>query len=317
MNVTYGGNDITDGQQVEWGIFEVRSITIEIDTWDFTSEQSDYKFKLDLNSSETGFYAYNGNFECDPANIGNAVTTFTPGRAPNWTIVRCGLGSLGNNGFQVIAQLNSGGADIALNNTGEIPLAWHREDRQVSYLMQLATIEGSRPAALPGTYVYDRALAEGSVSTAVNRLSNRIGGAPFSALPPYDVEIKAYWAGSETNTRGCQLRNATACIGVGGSYPHLDSTTMWIKYPPAIQTMFGDWPEWTDVTTAPPPYAYRARLAFFYLPQVIGHELGHGLGVIHLPLGHMMGRYIPGTVWTGPTPSDLYGFNQTRLSHSD
>ena len=148
MNVTYGGNDITDGQLVEWGIFEVKGITIEIDTWDLISEQSDYKFKLDLNSSETGFCAYNGNFECDPTNLGNEVTTFTPGRAPSWTIVRCGLGSPGNNGFQVIAQLNSGGADIALNNTGEIPLAWHREDRQVSYLMQLSSIEGARAGGL-------------------------------------------------------------------------------------------------------------------------------------------------------------------------
>ena len=144
-----------------------------------------------------------------------------------------------------------------------------------------------------------------------------MGGTPFSALPPYNVEIKAYWAGSETNTRGCQLRSANACIGVDGDYPHLDSTTMWIKYPPAIQTIFGHWPKWTVVTIPPPLTDYPARQAFFYLPQVIGHELGHGLGVIHLPDGHMMGRYKRGTVWTGPTASDLYGFNQTRLSHSD
>ena len=182
--------------------------------------------------------------------------------------------------------------------------------------MQLADIEGARPAGLPATYVYDRAVAERSVPTAVQRLSNHMGGSrPFSALPPYDVEIKAYWAGSQTGTRGCTIPGSIACVRIDGPYPHLKAVTMWIKYPPAPMTRFMDWPQWTDVTTAPAPANHRAREAFFYLPQVVGHELGHGLGVYHLPGSHMMGPYQRGTVWTGPTPNDLYGFNQTRLNH--
>ena len=295
------------------------AVELELEVRDVTAVQSDYKFKLDLNSRETGFYAYNGNFECDPANLGNEETTYTPGRvpagsAPSWTIVRCGLGTPGNDGFGVVAQPIGGGADVALGNTGETPLAWHRDDAQVNYLMQLADIEGARPAGLPASYAYDRAVAEGAVPTAVQRLSNRMGGRPFSALPPYDVKVKAYWAGSETNTRGCTIPGSIACVRIDGPYPHLEAVTMWIKYPPAPKNPLSTiWPKWTDVTT--PPTSFWAQQAFFYLPQVVGHELGHGLGVFHLPSGHMMGPYQVGTVWKGPTSNDIYGFNQTRLSH--
>ena len=231
--ILYEGRPIETGH---WGVLHSADVTIQF-TANATANIADYEFKLDLNSSETGFHVNSGTGRCTPSTGATDTGWFTVRFVVImnvFALTRCGLGDVTNSGMVLKARPIAGGAEFTVTSTGSIPQGWHRSDRQVYYSVDLATLSGSRPSYVPSTYQHERTMTEMVIPRAARSWNSAVGWTILGTIPPHlvlsavlDVTIKGAWYGTE-----CR-KDALGCTSPGeGTYPHIGSQTLWISYPP-------------------------------------------------------------------------------------
>ena len=102
-----------------------------------------------------------------------------------------------------------------------------------------------------------------------------------------DVHIKGYWyepaghCGPPPQPNWVVLGCTTSGVG---TYPHVGlEQPLWLKFPPAGMTVdsAGN-PVVTEWTTS---LNDARKDEFYYLPQIVKHELGHSAGLGHLYIG--------------------------------
>ena len=311
--ILYEGRPIETGH---WGVLHSADVTIQF-TANATANIADYEFKLDLNSSETGFHVNSGTSRCTPSTGATDTGWFTVRFVVImnvFALTRCGLGDVTNSGMVLKARPIAGGAEFTVTSTGSIPQGWHRSDRQVYYSVDLATLSGSRPSYVPSTYQHERTMTEMAIPRAARSWNSAVGWTILGTIPPHlvlsavlDVTIKGAWYGTE-----CR-KDALGCTSPGeGTYPHIGSQTLWISYPPKGLNAQGKITEWTTNLT-------RATIdpqRFYYLPMILMHELGHTAGVGHLPPGHVMGPYDKDNLSVSLSDDDRHGIQEATQSHT-
>ena len=311
--ILYEGRPIETGH---WGVLHSADVTIQF-TANATANIADYEFKLDLNSSETGFHINSGTGRCTPSTGATDTGWFTVRFVVIvnvFALTRCGLGDVTNSGMVLKARPIAGGVEFTVTSTGSIPQGWHRSDRQVYYSVDLATLSGSRPSYVPSTYQHERTMTEMVIPRAARSWNSAVGRTILGTIPPHlvlsavlDVTIKGAWYGTE-----CR-KDALGCTSPGeGTYPHIGSQTLWISYPPKGLNAQGKITEWTTNLT-------RATIdpqRFYYLPMILMHELGHTAGVGHLPPGHVMGPYDKDNLSVSLSDDDRHGIQEATQSHT-
>ena len=309
--ILYEGRPIETGH---WGVLHSADVTIQF-TANATANIADYEFKLDLNSSETGFHINSGTGRCTPSTGATDTGWFTVRFVVIvnvFALTRCGLGDVTNTGMVLKARPIAGGAEFTVTATGSIRQGWHRSDSQVYYSVDLATLSGSRPSYVSSTYQHERTMTEMVIPRAAGRWNSAVGWTILGTIPPHlilnavlDVTIKGAWHGTEC------AEGALGCTPPGeGTYPHIGSQTLWISYPPRGLNAQGKITEWTTNLTR----ATRNPERFYYLPTVVMHELGHTAGIGHLPPGHVMGdmyRLVPSL-----TDDDKHGISEVTRRHT-
>ena len=312
--ILYEGRPIETGH---WGVLHSADVTIQF-TANATANIADYEFKLDLNSSETGFHVNSGTSRCTPSTGATDTGWFTVRFVVImnvFALTRCGLGDVTNSGMVLKARPIAGGAEFTVTSTGSIPQGWHRSDRQVYYSVDLATLSGSRPSYVPSTYQHERTMTEMAIPRAARSWNSAVGWTILGTIPPHlvlsavlDVTIKGAWYGTE-----CR-KDALGCTSPGeGTYPHIGSQTLWISYPPAGRNPnTGQATQWTTSLRD----VGRDSDQFYYLPTVVKHELGHTAGVGHAPSGHIMGPYVKDNPRVTFSDDDRHGIQEVTKSHT-
>ena len=133
-----------------------------------------------------------------------------------------------------------------------------------------------------------------------------------------DVTIKRHWYKVLTNK--CGSWHALACVKQDGSqdYPHLGGHTMYINYPPKGWNWRGFVTRWTnDIVTA---QNKNFKDVYYYMPQIVMHELGHVMGLGHYKGAtatdaHIMGGYKMHGPVGSPSPNDKHGMAEVRRAH--
>ena len=201
--ILYEGRPIETGH---WGVLHSADVTIQF-TANATANIADYEFKLDLNSSETGFHINSGTGRCTPSTGATDTGWFTVRFVVIvnvFALTRCGLGDVTNSGMVLKARPIAGGVEFTVTSTGSIPQGWHRSDRQVYYSVDLATLSGSRPSYVPSTYQHERTMTEMVIPRAARSWNSAVGRTILGTIPPHlvlsavlDVTIKGAWYGTE------------------------------------------------------------------------------------------------------------------------
>ena len=314
-----------------WHIFDPGVIDVKIqlnpDPAAPSASIANYEFSVNVKSGRTGLYVVrNWNYECEPGNSGDQQSGWFRGNTFRVNVVRCGLGSLTNDGFEVIARLGPTSPEIALTPTGAIKQAWHQEDRRVTYtLVTSPPIKGTKPADVFTSNFKAGELAD-SVTDAVGVLNKAIrqsrGSDAFFPDANGEVTIEAYWDGAT----GCSRPSAIACYTIDGSYPHMEARTLYVRYPPYVYDVTSAGSNIYAVWTNDPAVMkltdnLNTEGSALFLPAVLLHEFGHTLGVNHLPETwpkdhHRMDSwYDPPSSNMTLSSSDLYGMVQSLSEH--
>ena len=283
---------------------------------------SHYDFLLDLNSASTGFYfVKNGEITCPPNAYGDTTAEFNVGAVSLFNVVRCGLGTFGNQGFILKGRKGDSGPYLVMDDTGKIPQAWHQDNTPATYALDLASPYGSTHSQVSNYYTQnmrqDIERVSGNIPNQMNRHIGRTAlqkGASGSA----DIVVKLYWDNAGV-VPGCSDASVVGCMSSfdGQPYPHLyNQVDLWLRLPPQwFHKETGKWSEWTDNVSL----LRRDRTGRRYknLAFALMHEFGHTLGIRpHLPNGHVMGsqeyRYRP----TVPSPNDLEAMKELTTPHT-
>ena len=262
-----------------------------------TAQISDYQFSVKVNPDTTGMYISEDwkKSDCEPGNEGDEQSGWYKSSSFRIKVVRCSLGTLTNEGFEVIAKLRppaSPAPEVALAPTGRIKQAWHQSDRLVHYtLITSPAISGTVPALVPASNFSktDFSIGLTNAVTALNKaIRKETGREVFYPAVDGEVTIKAYWDGY---SEGCKRPIALGCHEhrwTYGGYPHMGISTILIQYPPALYDNSTPtalvWADWTiSITEIKEAEALGHGTSKYYLPAAILHELGHTLGVEHVP----------------------------------
>ncbi len=284
------GRDFISAQETghSWGVLHAGFITIELTPENSNFSADDFNIQLNLQSDKTGFYyGYDGDCTANLATQSPLLPSTSL-----FSIVRCAIGKSNNEGFQVLVLPKPGGHAAHLRGvalrTDPIPIAWHRDDRQVTYVANLDTLQGSRPSYIRGVYHYQREAEQAIVDTAGMwnaaagfRLFDLQSLVPGSVL---DVTIVGHW--HTRSTQVCVNPNAIACVSRGGSHPNLGHQYLRVKFPPAGEVKIDHEDPNKKAVSVWTNYIHEARnprlfLTHFYLPQPIAHEWGHTIGLGH------------------------------------
>ena len=262
---------------------------------------SDYRFRLVTHPSKTGFYTPSGFGGCSHG-LGDA--TISRGATPilgssRWgdfyvRLIRCGLGSLSETSLEVQAERNDGTGDvISVYLPGRASQSWHQDARSATY-----KIVGG-----------DQTLENG-VDAGVKMWNDRIGGY-FTEMTGSSPSVKITYADVMPLSCGI-ITDPMACVNDGdGPFPHYGTgdRTMWVRTEPIEG---GRWVNSLD----------RIENPFFdrYLPEVVAHELGHVMGLGHLPASAnalMRAEYDTDKRKRiqAPTAFDMSGFDIVNGSH--
>ena len=263
---------------------------------DTTTNLSEWQFRVHLIPVATGFRAIQGygkqSRDCSNRSPRSTYTDWTLTPVTELRLIRCGMGTQGG-AFKVYARYRNDPNPIReflIDQSWNIPRAWHQEDGQVAYTIEIdSPSQGSRPNTVPaGHYNADmKNMIRASIGTAASYLNRNVKAGTFDDSGD-DVTVKTFW---RTNSP-CGHEEDIACFeSFSGTYPHLDPATIWIRLPPGTPeiTTAGAVTKWTNdpkkINHFSDPDEY------FYLPWVMAHEFGHSLGALHLPEGNLMGPY--------------------------
>ena len=283
---------IQDATQTHWSVLHWADVDVQItNAPGSTADPQNYSFTLQLNSADTGFYVATVSADCGPSSW-----TFTGPPGPI-RLIRCGLGSTSNTGMKITAMLNPSGPTFDVMSTGRIEQGWHRDDLVTSYYMDLASLDGSQQPGFNNYTNADRTQFETEIDDGAAEWNRRTSRTVFQKLvlssPPeilsavIDVHIKGYWyeiaghCGPPPQPNWVVLGCTTSGVG---TYPHVGlEQPLWLKFPPGGMTVDSTGnivvTEWTtSLSDARKP-------EFYYLPQIVKHELGHSAGLGHLFIG--------------------------------
>ena len=300
-----------DGTRIShtrWSLFDwsdphhassTRTVTLEVgldDPNDTTTNLSDWQFRVHTIPAATGFRVMRGygnqSRDCTHMGPDSTYTDWTLSTTTELRLIRCGMGTQ-SGAFKMYARYRNDPNPIReflIDQSWNIPRAWHQEDGQVAYTIDVARpSQGSRPNTVPsGHYDSDmKNMIGASVRKAAGELNLDVKLGTFTETGD-DVTVKTFW---RTNSP-CDHEEEIACFeSFKGTYPHLDPSTIWIRLPPGTPeiTTAGAVTEWTSDSNRINDPADRDR--YFYLPWVMAHEFGHSLGALHLPYGYLMGPY--------------------------
>ena len=216
--------------------------------------------------------------------------------------IRCDVGNGANTGMVLRALPKDGGAEVTVETTGSIPQGWHRPSSGASYTVaaQSTHIGLVRQGTLYAVEDWNTAVGTDYFTRATNASSA-------------SVTIKSYRRsqGDECKSLvGFFSGNIIACADSGGPFPHLDDEAIiWIAFPP------DDVVYWTNSLWE----ARNDSGGALYLPEVMTHELGHTVGLGHLPPGSMtimQESYDEDKRLEAPTNQDVYGFALVDEPHA-
>ena len=309
------------GSTPRWPVFDTKTVTVEVKPTG-SATVSNYQFKLVFRESETGFVRYwSGTHPCQPNNWGESETGWSLSAGFTADLIRCGLGTASNTGFEVRGILRGNtGNGFLIAESGNISRAAHREFGRVTYKLHLA-ISGNRSAYLPIDYVYDATTTDmirNQVHSSAADWDSETGANIFSpGDSSSDVHVRVFWDGSA----GCRNPRAIGCVSPGfddGSYPHLGKHNYYIRVPPIRPSLVGASRTYWTVNNSEVGFDPRTRIRRYSLTYNSTHELGHTAGLRHLPSGGVMK---PGGSRTSaspklPTDIDVEGMKQVIQSHS-
>ena len=219
-------------------------------------------------------------------------------------VVRCGLGVETNDGIDVYVRHKVGRSPRLLSNI-PVAQAWHNDDKQVTYQMDFDFLDKTLPPSHPGRLNPAKDLMVRQFLAATDRYNALHPGAFQGSSSDPDTRPTV------TTTYRCD-RNELGCVQKQQAqmYPHITKQLFWMSQPPAYKAGY----EWTtDLIKAKIPMEKK-----YYLPLVMMHEVGHLLGLGHLPSGEgIMSGYNLGA-YTGPGLSveDKHGLAQVFGTHT-
>ena len=197
----------------------------------------------------------------------------------------------------------------------KIEEAWHRHDHQVDYQIDSSLLDKGPPTGYAHSRDMSAAgfeLGTGNAANAWNNTQTDVDFVPVESSP--DTTIQAYWnpSGGEGLINRCRTIACThPTTGGSADYPHLQHQDTWVEFPPQYPLDTSP-KQWTNSTW----YAKRYPQSYYYLPQVMMHELGHIAGLGHAHSGTVMGAAQRGNPISAPTGYDLDGMKHIYVDHA-
>ena len=286
---------------------------------------SDYVINVVFNSDQTGIYQDTRRDATCPAHPAGSSTLFFPAAASTFIdAVRCEVGTRNNDGIVIQYKRNGSNPVHTIEFTGRIPQGMHYADLDAPYAISNATFDGAVPSYMvldpdhdtnPGYQADANAYMLQQFVDASEVWNDEAGGKTIfreSSSSVFDVDVRGYWHGGSTDTL-CAGRNpdinplgCTISRYRRGGNAHLVGAQVWVRWPPNGLNPKNIITQWTHdlskVQANPEIYSY--------MPMMLTHELGHVIGLDHLPDGNMMGGHVWGDPPTSLQPADQYGFEQ-------
>ena len=313
----------------QWGVLDYICLTVDwvvpVAEW-----QADRVYKVTVPAG-TGFQIN----EASATDSRKCTWSSWPDDSTKWVspgtsfhLVRCKRGT-GTANITVQEKPGNKSSPVKTVKTiGPIRESWHQPDHEVSYKTAFSPMDGTKPTPptptvvpTPNVKMFEEATDDAAKIWSGNDPNHKIWDGKINPITfvkiinddplliptPY-VTVKAYW----NNPKDDKCRADTiGCIFMGDTYPHLKWQTLWIEHPP----QFSHDPEtraWTDNLEQIDLFPTK----FYYLPQIMMHEFGHALGLLHPPSG-LMGPIAPiATPIVAPTEYDVNGVIHTYQGHT-
>lgn len=294
--------DVVD-HAYSWAVFDSGEFDLRV-TPQGGAVIGDYLFRLVFNTGQTGIHEDRRGGKC-PAHPSAYATTWAPLTATTRVqLIRCEVGLDVNGGVDLQVKRGSTGSVVTIHATPELRQAIHQGDKYVPYAV-LPGFEGSVPSYLRSDddddFTLDsyrregNALVERNTRVSANRWNRASGIARLFAevtSANAEVEVKHFWHSGLRQDHRCDYAwDAMACLkpkleelpnvpGRDSNQDHIESAQLWIRWPP-FGIRNGEISVWT--TDYAKATHNDTREQYIYLPTVVLHELGHALGLGHLP----------------------------------
>ena len=322
----YNIRNIDDSETRLWSILKEYYVRVKIGTLSGAFDPGDYEIQLKINSQDTGLYYQPTNPSvCHPEKPKTETgwKQLRPLGAQQWStsfrLIRCAIGT-GNEDLTMLVRLKDDktGPVYSKRVAGKVPQARHRDGNyEIVYILDYRSVEGVPPSYSVATP--DEAEAKKAVDKAADNwetvMDDAISIKHFSEVSDpnsTNTVISPYWRGSPGI---CRMGHALACmiVAVDADSHIIGSHLLKVSYPPGTP-IDGETPQWTnDLDLAQDG---NTEGLFYYLPNVMEHELGHAFGLGHArSRQHTMGKY--DFFYLHLTTNDQHGMEQVIASHGD